>query len=233
MNRRAVADPLDVEDDRLRLLVRAQIFEDVDEADIGLVSATDRLAEADSPLLEVGERLGDVGAALRGEAEVSRPAVQGGDGDIQGDCRVHDSHAVGAEYAHSIGRDDLLEPFLERPPGGAGLPETGADDDRPFRPDLGEIFENRDDLVRRDDKHGEVRDFGKVQRRGVGLMAQDGLLGGVDGIERPLPAVFEEGEGLDRSHFHGIVARAGGGDGSRMKQQVQRMFRHESPLFKG
>ena len=60
----AVADPLDVKDDRLRLFVRAQIFEDVDEADIGLVSAADRLAEADSPLLEVGERLGDVGAAL-------------------------------------------------------------------------------------------------------------------------------------------------------------------------
>ena len=164
---------------------------------------------------------------------MSRPVIQGGDGDIQGDCRVHDPHAVGAEEAHSIGRDDLLEPFLELPPGGACLLETGADDDRPLRPDLGEIFENRDDLVRRDDKHGEVRGFGEVKRRGVGLMAQDDLFGGVDGIERPLPAVLEDGEGLEGPHFHGIVARAGGGDGSRMKQQVQRIFRHESPFFKG
>ena len=157
--------------------------------------------------------------------------LQGGNGDVQGDRGVQDPNTVGAEKAHPGCRSDLLQPFLKRLPGGAGLLETGADDDRPLRPDLREIFEDGGDLVRRYDQHGKVRGFGEVERRGVGLVAEDGLFGGVDGIELPLPAVLENREGLERPHFHGIVARAGDGDGSRVQQQMQRIVRHAIPPF--
>ena len=43
----AVADPLDVEDDGPGLLVLAQVFEDVDDVDVGLVPEAYGLAEAD------------------------------------------------------------------------------------------------------------------------------------------------------------------------------------------
>ena len=222
----AVADPLDVKDDRFGLFVLAQVFEGVDDVDVSLVPATDRLAEADPPLLEVGERLRHVGAALGGKAEQARPFLQRSDGYVQGDRGVDDSHAVGAEHPHPGSRDDPLEPLLQFASFVAGLLEAGADNDCPLRPDRRKGFEQGDDLGRGDDKESEVRGLGKIARRGVRPVSQDGLFGGVDRIERALPAVLEDGKCLDGPHFHRVVARAGSGDGSRVQEQVQRIDRH-------
>jgi hypothetical protein len=52
----------------------------------------------------------------------------------------------------------------------------------------------------------------------------------VDGIELALITVLDQREGLQGSHFHWIVARTGRGDGSRVQQQMQRIFRHEFPF---
>jgi hypothetical protein len=58
-------------------------------------------------------------------------------------------------------------------------------------------------------------------------VAEDDLVGGVDGIELALIAVLDQRKGLQGPHFHWIVARAGSGDGSRVQQQMQRIVRHE------
>src|SRR4030042_450034 len=166
---------------------------------IGLVPATDRLAEADPPRPEVCERLGDVGAALGDHAEMPLSFFQGGDGDVQGIFGVYDPHAVGTQEADTISFRDLPETFLQLPPFLSGLLETGADDDRALCAYFCEILEERDDLGRGDDPYCQGRRFWEVKRGGVGSASQDGLFRRMDGVEFPPPAVREGGESLHGS----------------------------------
>ncbi len=222
----AVADALDVENDGLGVLIFAQVFQGVDDVDVRLVADADGLAEADAPIPQVGQRLGYVGPALGCHPQNARLAVQLGHRQVQGSLRIQHAHAVRAEEARAVAPGNFFQPFFQGPAFVARFPEARCDDDGARRADPPEFLQHRNRLMGRNDQHRQIRRFRRIGDGVVGLEAQDGFFGGMDRVEGACIAVLEDAEGLQRSHLHGVVVRAGDGNGSWIHEQVQGIFRH-------
>ena len=72
------ANAFDVKPDGAGLFIRSQVFETVDQIDVGLVADADGLADADAPIPHPAQHLGRVGAALGGDAQMPRRVLQRG-----------------------------------------------------------------------------------------------------------------------------------------------------------
>lgn len=65
-----ILDPFYVERDGPGILVLPQVLQGVDDIDIGFVADADGLAQADAPLAQIRQGLGDIGSALGGDPQL-------------------------------------------------------------------------------------------------------------------------------------------------------------------
>ncbi len=187
-----VTDAFDVHQDVVCAAVVDQVVEDLAEIDVGGHADGNHRREADIVGLGPVEHGGAHGAGLRDEGQVAGLGGDLGERGVEAQFRADDAQAVGAEDAHVVGTGDLEHLALQRGTDVAGLGEAGGNDDDVAHAAAAALFDQLRNRLRAggDDRHFDPgADF---LDRLVGLLALDGVVLGVDGVQAALVTRAED-----------------------------------------
>ena len=109
-----LVDRLQVEQDRCRRRIAAQVVEHVARVDVGTVSERDEMREADLVRTSPVEHRRAERAGLRDEGEPARQRVDVGEGRVQAGPGHHETQAVGPQDPQQVRSSRIEHPLLER-----------------------------------------------------------------------------------------------------------------------
>ena len=210
-----VADALDVHQDVVGAVVVDQVIEDFAEIDVGRHAQRNDRREADLVALGPVEHRRTHGAGLRNQSQVAAVGGHFGEGGVEADVRADDAEAVGAEDTDVVGTGDLEHLALERRADVAGFREAGGDDDDVAHTAAPALFNDLWHRLRAGGDHRHLDARADFLDRLVGLLALNGFVLGVDGVEPALVARTEDV--LEDDVADGVFAVGGADDGHRFR----------------
>ena len=220
-----------VKHDDIRQGVILQVSQEVVFIEVGLVAHGHELGQPDPLPLGVFQGRHPHRAALGHQGDVPGGGHQPGKGAVEGDLGVgvDDAQAVGAQQANAVlpgGRKDQL---LLLHPGAAQFLETRGDDDGRLDSLFPALLHDPGDQGAGHDDDAQVHGIGDVQDGREGLDAHDAGRLGVNRVDDPGVAVFED-VGKDRlAHAAGPAGGADDrhGPGRKEHAEILRSWFHD------
>ncbi len=122
-----VLDRLDVEQDRVRLLIQREVIEQIGDIDVELIADRHDPGKTDRALRRPVHHAGGDGARLRDQRQISLRRHMGGKTRVEIDAGHHDAQAIGTDQPHAIFLRGVLGRVRQR---SRAMAEPRTDDDR-------------------------------------------------------------------------------------------------------
>jgi len=210
-----VGDRLDVQDDRARVRVGAEVIDQVAEVDVAHRADRDERREAD---LVGGRPVEDgyaEGAGLAEERDAAGRRDDVGEGDVEIERRADVAEAVGADDAQAVRVGDREHFVFELLARRADLLEPGRDDDGAGDSGLAALTHDRGHGLGGHGDHGEIDLARHLGDRRVSLDALDGRCRHVDGVHDAV--VFGADQVAQQDVADGALLVGGADDGDRLR----------------
>ena len=218
-----IAERLEVKQDDSGVVVLLPVLEQVVAGDIRLVAHADERGKSQPALAGKLENRDAERAALRRHGHLPRRREDGRERGVEPDFRIGIDHAqaVGPDHPHAVAPHFFDQLLLQLPPFTSNFGESRRDHDERLHSPFSTLVDDVKHPLAGNRDDGQVDCLRQLAHRRIGPHRADHGGHGIDGVDRSLEAVNDEGLEDPVAYARKIARRPNDRDRARLKNRAQ------------